>query len=223
MSCKMGRKKGVSLNDLIVMLCLPCDRIIKATCPGSWLARIPVFDAGLLSFLHLQSSHKKNSNLNRLDWFVADMLASFVLQIEAYDQRLMQRNIIGYTSALEPWPTLEKRDQVILSIWLMNDTRLRLGLVLDLYSDFDHKIVDHVMRWGKHRKDILKRAKSEFCRCYGFVQALSADNEMPYNLLSALLGEGQNVSPQKELALIKTDLVYCHSLMCIPRCGNKSV
>lgn len=209
----MGRKEGNFFNNLTVMVGKDMYKVVKATCPGSQKLRLKVFDTSMIKFLRLESPHKNRSTLNRFQWFAADMLVSFKSQIEKYNQYLMQKDIIGYSSALETWPTLERQDQVILSIWLIKDARLRLALVLEYYLELDPKIIDHVMGWGKHHGDFLKRAKSDFCRCYRFVQEHTKDSEMPRYLLTALLDEGLNVPSQKELALIQTDLVYCQSLV----------
>lgn len=194
-------------------LCTPSWETTTLTVPGSIQARGQVFSDGLRDFLHPANLPKHNPMLNSIEQFAADLLLSCKSQIENYNKNLMQKDNIEYSSLLEKWPTLSEMYLARLSLWLIKDTTHRIGLAVELSLDLDPEIVDYVMGWKNDREEILKEAKSVFITNYEFFQQHMRDMDLPHYLLSALLDEELRVPSCKELNLIKTDLIYCHTLV----------
>lgn len=204
---------GDSFDDIIEKLCKTCYEMITITVPGSIKARNQVFDDGWQAFLKPANPPKHKTMLNRIKQLASDMFLSYKSQIEKYNKNLMQENNTGFLPVLEEWPTLSEDYLARLSLWLMNDINFGIGLAIEHSLDLDREIVDHVMGWGNHRVYILNKAKSVFIRHYEFFQENMKKKPMPHYLLSALLDESLGVPSCDELALIKTDLIYCSALV----------
>lgn len=207
------QEKDVPLDDIIKRLCTLCYTLITITVPGSIKVRNRVSYDGWLSFLKSLYLPARNPVLNKVKQFAADVLVPYKLRVEKYNEEFIQQDCIGISPVLVEWPTLSEEYLARLSLWLVDDINLRIGLAVEHSLDLDREIIDHLMKWGNHREEILNKAKSEFISNCEFFRKNMRDKSLPHYLLSALLDEDLDVPSCKEPALIKTDLDYCHTLI----------
>ena len=206
-------KRDLFSYEFFEELCTPSWEMVTATGPGSIRTRDQIFSDGLLAFLKPVSMPRHNSNLNSIEQFAADLLLSCKLQVEKYNKRLMQVDNTRLSSVLEKWPKLSETYLARLALWLIKENKHRIGLVVEYSLDLCPEIIDHVMGWKNDREKILSKAESLFVTNYEFFQQHIGDIDLPRYLLSALLDKDLGVPSWKELALIKTDLMYCYTLI----------